>query len=930
GASFPNEVMQTAIEKGLKGVAVTDRNGVYGLPRAYEVQKQHPHFQLISGSEIILCDFPSVTLLAETKSGYGWMCRMISKAHANKEKTNAYLKFSELLDFADHPRAKELTFLVNVPLLEGVKSFVYPQKASQMEALGLEMNHFIRERLEEKLSRLRECTPGKIYLPIHRTLDGLDQKRWEQAQKLKRALGLNLVATNDVYYHVPDRIRLQQILTCIRKGVRLDQAGYHLFSNAEKFLKSPREMSVLFQDAPELLEETLKIAERCQFTLKELRYRYPSEWIPEGWSAQAYLEELVWKGAEWRYPQGIPEKVRAQLGHELKLIQKLEFADYFLTIWEIVAFARGKKILCQGRGSAANSIVCFCLGITSVDPIDMNLLFERFISAERGEPPDIDVDFEHERREEVIQHIYEKYGRDRAAMVATVIRYRQRSALREIVKVFDDSEGSMQKKLTEVLSSFRHPRDSPRDLRSKLSKEGPDSASALRLGREYALRKSHKRDKARDSALCDALPWDPFVQEIQDFPRHLGIHSGGFTLSADPIIEIVPVEPARMENRTVIQWDKFDLDTVGLLKVDVLSLGMLTAIRKTMDLIGMKELSDIPANDPETYQMIQKADTVGVFQIESRAQMNMLGRLRPENFYDLVIEVAIVRPGPIVGKMVHPYLRRRRKQESSESPDPRLEPILKKTLGVPIFQEQVMQIAIHLAGFTPGEADQLRRAIGAWRSSGTLEKWGRRLQEGLLQSGLPQEWVDRIFLQIQGFAEYGFPESHAASFALITYASCFLKCHYPAAFTASLVNSQPMGFYSVSSLFEDAKRHHVEIHGVCLLKSMWDCTLEAGSCENRDSKGSIRSGFRLIHGMSREIAEHLIAERDRAPFESLFQFLHRTRVRYGVLHKMAMMGLFHVFGYKEREALWAILSFQMLYENGTQQLTLWSALKDSP
>ena len=908
GASHPEEIVNEAAKKGLSGVAVTDRNGVYGLPKAFSAQKEIAGFRLISGSEVSLCDFPSVTMLAETKSGYGWMCRILSRAHEGKEKTNAHLTFEELLAFVQSPRARELTYLINAPL-----SSVASRYQETSEDVASKMGTHWGWDFEKRLGSLAESLSGKVYFPVRRHLDGLDRRRWEQALHLRSVAGVKLVATNDVHYHNQERARLQSVLTCIRKGVRLCDAGYHLFGNAERFLKSPLEMAELFRHEPELLRETEVIVERCAFTLSELRYRYPSEWIPEGMTAQMFLNDLSWRGAEWRYPGGIPEKVRAQMKRELELVARLEFADYFLTIWDIVQYARGKNILCQGRGSAANSIVCYCLGITAIDPVQMNLLFERFISAERGEPPDIDVDFEHERREEVIQYIYEKYGRDRAAMVATVIRYRSRSALREVTKVFDTPDGQMTSELNQVLSTFRHPRDAPRNLRDRLSRTAnANKTQVASVGSKLLGQKSSEKS---------ALPWDCFVQEIRDFPRHLGIHSGGFTLSADPMIEIVPIEPARMEKRTVIQWDKYDLDIVGLLKVDVLSLGMLTAIKKTMDLVGIRELADIPPDDPETYKMIQRADTVGVFQIESRAQMNMLGRLQPKNFYDLVIEVAIVRPGPIVGKMVHPYLKRRRKLEAATSPDPRLEPILGKTLGVPIFQEQIMQIAIQMAGFSPGEADQLRRAIGAWRSSGSLEKWGRRLQHGLLDCGLPPEWVERIFLQIQGFAEYGFPESHAASFALITYASCFLKRHHAAAFTASLVNSQPMGFYSVSSLFEEAKRSGVKILPICLYQSQWDCTIEAGA---------IRSGLRLVHGLPKASAQKVVVERELRPFRDLHDFLYRIRIRSNVLQKMALMGLFQIFGYTEREALWAVVSYQVLNHQEGEQLHLWSQLRDVP
>ena len=626
-------------------------------------------------------------------------------------------------------------------------------------------------------------------------------------------------------------------MTSIRVGKPLKEAGFDLFSNAERYLKSAEQMARLFKDLPEAVSRTVEVAELCSFCPSELRYRYRSEWIPAGFTAQTYLEHLTWKGVPERYPQGAPEAVKAQIQKELALIAQLHFADYFLTIQEIVEFARSRGILCQGRGSAANSTVCYVLGITAVDPARISLLFERFISAERGEPPDIDVDFEHERREEVIQHIYEKYGRDRAAMVSAVVTYRRRSAFREIAKALGVEVGTLSAK--EVQKNF-----------SEISKN------------------SGVQD-------CERIV-EELSGEMEGMPRHLSIHSGGFTLSADPIIETVPVEPARMEGRTIIQWDKYDLDYLGLLKVDVLALGMLSAIQKALSQIG-RELYEIPPDDPATYAMIQKCDTVGVFQIESRAQMSMLGRLLPKNFYDLVIEVAIVRPGPIIGKMVHPYLKRRRGQEKVEYPDPRLEKILGRTLGVPLFQEQVMSMAIELAGFTPGEADELRRAIGAWRSSGSIEKMGRRLMEGLMRGGLSAQYAEQVFQQIQGFSMYGFPESHSASFALLAYASSWLKCHHPAEFTCALINSQPMGFYSNHTLVDDAVRHGVEVLPVHPNLSTWDCQILQG----QKNGPAIRLGFRVVSGLGKDEVEKLVHERARAPFTSLANLhgTHKTEAR---------------------------------------------------
>ncbi len=782
GASRPGELVSRAAELGYRALAITDVNGVYGMPKAYHASKNHPGLKLIVGAELTLDERPPLILLARDRAAYGLLCRMITASHQEKPKGKASLSWPEFLR-----------------LMSGAECS-WPHAAQGLVALprwGLE--DFSREAFGE----LKELFGDRVLLPICRFLDGLDSKRIETALQLSRRYGIRLLASNDVHYHVKERRKLQDVLAAIRHGVTIEELGLRGFSNAERYLKSPRKMSMLFKDLPDALRASCDVAESCVFSPGELRYRYPSEWIPAGESAQSYLTHLVWKGARVRYGDDVPADVRRQIEHELKLVEQLQFADYFLTIWEIVEYARGRRILCQGRGSAANSVICYCLGITAIDPVRMNLLFERFLSAERGEPPDIDVDFEHERREEVIQHVYEKYGRHRAGMVAAVVSYRSRLAAREVSKV---------------------------------------------LGRE-----------------CPELE-----EELYGFPRHLSIHSGGFTLSADPLIETVPIGPARMDGRTIVQWDKDDLESLGLIKVDLLSLGMLSALRKTLDQVGL-ELYRVPAEDRATYEMIQRADTVGVFQIESRAQMSMLPRLKPNCFYDLVIQVAIVRPGPIVGEMVHPYLRRRKGQEPVDYPHPKLRPILEKTLGVPLFQEQVMKMAIDLAGFTPGEADELRRAIAAWRSTGSIERMGRRLMKGLLAAGLPEEFVERIFRQIHGFAEYGFPESHAASFALLAYVSAYLKRHYPAQFTCALINSQPMGFYLNHSLVDDAKRHGVRVLPVHPNRSDWDCAIE---------DGALRLGWRVVNGMGESLARELVEEREtRGVFVNLQDFLSRTRLR---------------------------------------------------
>jgi error-prone DNA polymerase len=825
GASHPEELVAQAAALGLRALAITDLDGVYGLPKAFLAQKKLPQLKLICGASVNLAQSPRLTFLTRDRAAYGLLCRLLTASHAGKAKGAAVLQLEELANFLQEPAARGLLLLA-------------PANAGF-----------------EQLLPFFPPAERRLFLSLHRRLDGRDRERTAEALALRDRFALPLVATNDVHCHLPARQRLQDTLTAIRENTPLQRLGHKLHTNGERHLKSAEEMRLLFRDLPEAVDATLEIADSCTFELSELRYRYPSEWIPKPHDAQSYLEELTREGAKGRYPRGMSDKIARQLEHEFALIRKLHFADYFLTVYDIVAFARSRDILCQGRGAAANSAVCYCLGITAVDPENFELLFERFLSEERNEPPDIDVDFEHERREEVLQYVYEKYGRHRAAMVSAVITYRSRSALREVAKALDIEVGTL-------------------------------SAKKLRKVFEERAQKSETRDAAR---LVEELS-----HEMAGFPRHLSIHSGGFTLSADPITEIVPVEPARMEGRTIIQWDKYDLDTLGLLKVDLLSLGMLSALHRSLRLVG-RELHEIPHNDAPTYSMIQKADTVGTFQIESRAQMSMLGRLQPRNFYDLVIEVAIVRPGPIVGKMVHPYLRRRRGLESPKSPHPKLEAILRRTLGVPLFQEQVMKIAVDLGGFSPGEADQLRRAIGAWRSQGDIHQLGARLKQGLIRSGLSESYADQILAQISGFAEYGFPESHAASFALLAYASCWVKCHHPAEFTCGLLNSQPMGFYAPHSLVDDAKLHGVVVQAVHPNDSEWECTIRAGS---------LQLGWNQVRGLRRREAVELLAAR---PFSSFSDFLRRTRLRRDTLLRLAMGGTFACFGLEPRPALWAVL-----------------------
>ncbi len=847
GASHPEELVQRAKNIGLKALAINDFNGVYGLPKAHYHAKQLEGFKLIAGAEVLMTDplsttsplasadrcggeHPPLTFIATQRRSYATLCRLITCAHAQKEKGTAYLKMKELEEFYFHDGFRDLVCLA-------------PRTAD--------------------LKTLKKLFKNNLYVPLTRYRDGRDDKRVRETLDVCAHFAVPYVATNDVLYHEPERRRLQDCLTSIQVHLPLNKAGFHLRSNAERYLKSPFEMRRLFSDLPEAVENSVVISDQCTFSMAELRYRYPSEWVPKNFTAQTYLENLCYLGAKERYQETIPDIVEKQLRHELKLIEQMQFADYFLTIYDIVAFARRKDILCQGRGSAANSVVCYVLGITSIDPIQMNFLFERFISVERNEPPDIDVDFEHERREEVIQYIYERYGRDRAGMVSAVITYQKRSALRELCKAFGIDVGTLSSK--KILNDFEN-----------LSKQSFDPNCVQNI--------------------------DALSTQMHQFPRHISIHSGGFTLSADPIIDIVPIEPARMEGRTIIQWDKYDLDYLGLLKIDVLALGMLTALKRTMDLTGHK-LYEIPQDDQATYKMIQRADTVGTFQVESRAQMNMSGRLLPKNFYDLIIQIAIVRPGPIVGNMVHPYLKRRRGIEKPYYPHPELYRIMHKTLGVPLFQEQLMKVAVAFGNFTPGEADQFRRAVSAWRSSGDIQKVGQKLYDGMIAAGIPHDYAANFMEQMKGFGHYGFPESHSASFASLSYASCYLKRHHPAEFLCGLLNSQPMGFYSSHSLIDDAKNHGVKVLAVHPNNSRWECQMEG--------KNTVRLGWNKVRGLSKKEADEIVAQR---PFHSVSDFLNRTRITADVLLRLAMGDTFKVFGEDQRHSLWRILDEKIKHD----------------
>lgn len=856
GASHPGELLEQALKLGLSGMALTDINGVYGMPRGYRIAKEHPGFKYLCGTELTFFDHAPITLIAKTRAAYARLCQLVTTSKKDSEKGEGNLHIQNFLaGLSDNIAAN----LIAIPRTES--------------------------DLPIQWAALKNLFQHNLYLPLTFYQDGHDEKRIHKLSEIKRTWNLEFVASNDVEYHFKKRKLVQDVLISIREGQPLSEIGFKIRGNGERYIKSPQQMAILYKDFPEALEKTIEIADECTFCPSELKYRYPSEWIPENHTAQSYLEHLV---KENKARRTIDTKMQNLLDHELKLIKELDYADYFLTIYDIVRKANELDILCQGRGSAANSAVCYTLGITAINPADMDLLFERFISAERGEPPDIDIDFEHERREEIIQYMYDRYGRDRAGMVSAVVTYRYRSAFREVCKAFGVPVGTL---------------------------------SAKKLERQFEELVQHHPQK---ESLQEKISY--IAGEMQGFPRHLSIHSGGFTLSADPIIDIVPIEPARKEGRTIIQWDKYDLDILGLIKVDILSLGMLSCLGKALKLTN-KKLYEIEPNDKATYAMIQNCDTVGTFQVESRAQMSMLGRLKPENFYDLVVQVAIVRPGPIVGNMVHPYLKRRRGLEKITYPNTAVENILGKTKGVPLFQEQVMRLAIELAGFSPGQSDLLRKSINAWKTSRPMGEMGERLRRGLIQGGMTEEFAAQIFEQIQGFSHYGFPESHAASFALLAYVSCYLKCHHPAEFACSLVNSQPMGFYRNDTIIYDAIRHGVQVLPVSLNKSQWDCTIE--------SPNTIRLGFRVVSGLSKNHAQTMMHEREEKKFTSLSDFLKRSSLRSDVIQRLALASRFEDFNaahqcaasqrWNARNSLWALVEYEnLLTKTSAEQLSFFT------
>ncbi|WP_019143056.1 error-prone DNA polymerase [Noviherbaspirillum massiliense] len=862
GASHPEELAARAAKLGYRALAPTDECSVAGVVRAH-VEAKKLGLHLIVGSQFRVTDDtgrPVFTLivLAQNREGYGNLCELITLGRTRADKGSYRIT---LADFT-HPD-KPHAHLRGMP---GCLVLLAPA-------------YRIREaELQQQAQWLRTAFPGRAWLALTLLHQARDVQHRYVIEQVAQNLGLPVAATGDVCMHVRSRKPLQDILTAIRLCKPVAECGFELAPNAEQHLRSRLRLGNIYP--PAALAETIRIADLCTFSLDELRYEYPDELVPPGETAASYLRKETYIGAQHRFPHGIPASVQQQVEHELTLIGEMAYEPYFLTVYDIVRFARSRHILCQGRGSAANSAVCYCLGITEVDPARGNLLFERFISKERNEPPDIDVDFEHQRREEVIQYIYEKYGRQRAALTGVVISYRPRSALRDVGKAL----GVDLSIVDQVAKSHRW-WDGKTALAERLQECGMDPDSPI------------------------ARHWVGLAQTLLGFPRHLSQHPGGFVIARGKLSRLVPIENAAMADRSVVQWDKDDLDALGLLKVDILALGMLSMIRRALDLISQQrgerfELQDIPAEDPATYAMISRADTVGVFQIESRAQMSMLPRMQPCTFYDLVIEVAIIRPGPIQGGMVHPYLKRRQGLEPVTYPSAEVEQALSRTLGVPIFQEQVMQIAMLAGGFSPGEADQLRRAMAAWKRKGQLDKFQDKLTQGMLARDYSEEFAQQICQQVQGFAEYGFPESHAASFALLAYASSWLKCHEPEAFLAALLNSQPMGFYAPAQLVQDARRHGVEVLPVEVQASQWEAVLE----DTGRSRTAVRLGLNMVSGLSQEAGLRIEEARAIRPFADLRDLALRAQLTRTELEKLAQANALVSLAGHRREALWHALA----------------------
>ena len=871
GASHPQELVSAAGALGHAAVALTDRNSLAGIVRAHTAARE-TGLRFIVGCRLDLTEHngtpssdPSLLCWPTDRAAYGRLCRLLTLGQQAAAKGECVIGWE---DVATHAEGQ-------------IFAAIPPEQPDAAFA--------------ERLATLAKMAPGRSYLALQHRYRGDDRRRLDLLAGLAAQARVPTLATNDVHYHAPERRALQDVLTCIREGCRIDEAGLRLAANAERHLKPPAEMRRLFRGHEDAVTRTLAVAGRCRFSLDELRYEYPDEPIPPGRTPQAYLEDLAWQGAAAHWPDGIPPKVEADLRRELALIDKLGYAAYFLTVHDIVREARRRDILCQGRGSAANSAVCFCLGITGVNPAETDLLFERFVSEERREPPDIDVDFEHERREEIIQYIYGRYGRERAGITATVISYRPRSAVRDVGKAMGLSEDITARLAASVWGSWG---------------DGLTPAQITEAGFDLA-----------DRRLRQTLV---LARELLGFPRHLSQHVGGFVLTRGRLDETVPIGNGAMPGRTFIEWDKDDIDALGILKVDVLALGMLTCIRKAFALIQFHHgrsltLASLPRQDAATYDMLCRADSIGVFQVESRAQMNMLPRLRPRTFYDLVIEVAIVRPGPIQGDMVHPYLRRRQGLEPVVYPSEDLRQVLGRTLGVPLFQEQAMKLAIVAAGFTPAEADRLRRAMATFKKVGIIHEFRGKLIDGMVTRGYDRGFAERCYQQIEGFGTYGFPESHAASFAHLVYVSSWLKCHYPAAFAAALLNSQPMGFYAPAQIVGDARTHGVDVRPVDVNHSAWDCTLEPAA----GGKIALRLGLRLVDGLGEAMAERLMAARGGG-YQSVHALHRRAGLTVPAIEKLAAADAFRSLGLDRRVARWQVRAI-----DDAPPLPLFSGLDDA-
>ena len=861
GASHADELVARASRLGYSALAIADECSLSGIVRAHAAAKEHG-LKLLIGARFRLSSDGAAAgaafvVLARNFAGYGHLCELITLARGRAPKGEYHLTARDL----DSPAASH----AHLRGLPDCLVIYQPEHASPEDVL------------QAHAAWMSATFPGRAWIGLTLLLNATDDLHRAQVEAAAQAHRLRVVATGDVLMHARSRKPLLDVMTAMRIGKPVAECGYALAANAEQHLRTRLRLANLY--SARLMAESTHIANLCTFSMDEIRmhYRYPEEDVPAGMTAAQYLRQETYAGAARRFPDGIPEKVRKQLDAELALIEEMQYEAYFLTVYELVRFARQENILCQGRGSAANSAVCYCLGVTEVDPARENLLFGRFLSKERGEPPDIDVDFEHQRREEVIQYIYTRYGRHRAALAAAISTFRPRGALRETGKAL-----GVDASIIDRVARSHHWFDSRTDLLQRFAESGLDIDSPL------------------------IQRWAQMAAQLVRFPRHLSQHSGGFVIARDQLSRLVPIENAAMPDRSVIQWDKDDLEALGLLKVDVLALGMLTALRRALHLISAWRgqpfgMQDIPKEDPATYTMISKADTIGVFQIESRAQMTMLPRLRPERFYDLVIEVAIVRPGPIQGGMVHPYLRRRQGLEPISYPRPEIAEILTRTKGVPIFQEQAMQIAMVAAGYSAGEADELRRAMAAWKRKGGMDPHRERLISGMLNNGYPQEFAENLYRQIQGFGDYGFPESHAASFALLVYSSAWIKRHEPEAFLCALLNSQPMGFYSPSQLIQDARHHDVIVHGVDIRHSDWDSTLEplAGT-----SRPAVRLGFSRLQGMRQDSAERIVSARAVRAFDNARDLARRARLDSHDLRVLAAGNALEPLAGHRRSALW--------------------------